>query len=268
MINLAQFQAQLQRAIVDGDLQILSQIAPAPRAERETLLSVYQHAYIARLVEALAEEYEKLAAFLGDDQYNAMACAYIKAHPSQSPNMRWLGQWLPEFLRTNNPYRETLTLAELATLERALNDAFDGEDASRLQLSELARVAADDWPALTFEAHPTVQRFNHVTNACDIWRALHSERTPPEPNERNEISNLIAYRSEFTANFRQMSSIEASLWDVAATGAHFADICEHAEALEDTGEPAQLVAGFLKAWIDAGLIAGVSLSTDRPVTTF
>jgi len=268
MSGLAEFQSKLQRAIVSGDEQFLSRIAPAPRAERGTLLGVYQNAYVSRLVDALADEYEKLFALLGDEQFDAMARAYVALHPSHSPNLRWLGQYLPNFLSEQPPYREAPVLADLAKLERALNDAFDGKDAPRLKVQDLAQIAPEDWPTLTFTVHPTVRRFDHATNACDVWRALEAGDTPPQPRSVGEVVQLIGYRTEFTAHFRELSSIEATIWDSAASGAEFADICNLLEVHSHAEDAALEAAGYLKGWIEAGLLTSAVVQPPSAPATF
>src|SRR5262245_25059182 len=47
-------------------------------------LEIYNHAYFARLLECLREEYSVLAKALGSDIFDAFAVAYLQEHPSQS----------------------------------------------------------------------------------------------------------------------------------------------------------------------------------------
>ena len=63
-----------------------------PRGNGEpALLGIYQHAYRARLVAALRDNHEVLALALGDDAFDAIAQAYIDAHPSRFASIRWFG---------------------------------------------------------------------------------------------------------------------------------------------------------------------------------
>ena len=56
--------------------------------------------------------------------------------------MRWFSQGLPEFLRATAPYRDYPVLADLAALEKALNDAFDGADGAVLDADRRRRLSA------------------------------------------------------------------------------------------------------------------------------
>ena len=83
---------------------------------------------------AAANDHELLHLYLGDEMFDEMAHAYVKARPSGHPNLRWFSQGLPEFLRANAPYGQYPVLGDLAALEKALNDAFDGSDGAVVTL--------------------------------------------------------------------------------------------------------------------------------------
>ena len=55
---------------------------------------------------------------------------------------------------------------QIADLEKALADAFDGPDAAPLTIGALA-TSPEAWPHLTFEPHPTASRLSFRTNAED-----------------------------------------------------------------------------------------------------
>ena len=88
----------------------------------------------------------------------------------------------PAFLKLTAPYSEHPVLAELAALERALNDAFDAPDAEVLALADMARFAPEAWPDLTFQAHPVTSRLDLATNAAAIWLALKDDALPGRPH--------------------------------------------------------------------------------------
>ncbi|RME97439.1 MAG: DUF2063 domain-containing protein, partial [Alphaproteobacteria bacterium] len=73
MSGLKDLQETFQRALCEGDDTILADLVDSPRECRETLLGVYRNAYVVRLREILAADYDKVAAMLGDDQFERMA---------------------------------------------------------------------------------------------------------------------------------------------------------------------------------------------------
>ena len=128
MSDFARQQAEFQRGILSDDDTVLSEILDSPREKREALFGVYRHAYGSRLVEAVRNDHELLHLYLGDEMFDEMAHAYVKAHPSGHPNLRWFSKSLPDFLRSNAPYSDHPVLSDLAALEKALNDAFDAAE--------------------------------------------------------------------------------------------------------------------------------------------
>ena len=128
-MKLKDFQDKFQRAILAGDDAVLKDIPDGPHETKENLLGIYRDAYVLRLIDVIGADHERLHTYLGDDSFRAMARAYIATNPSRHRNARWFAQRLPEFLRSHEPYAKQPVLSELAALERALNDAFDGADA-------------------------------------------------------------------------------------------------------------------------------------------
>lgn len=254
MKDLASLQSEFQRAVVDGDDAVLAELVDTSKENRAVLLNVYRNAYTLRLVEFLSHDYEKLYAYMGDDQFAEMARGFIIANPSATPNARWFGTRLPEFLRSGEPYRELPALGDLADLERALNDVFDAADEAVLDLADLTVIAPDAWPELSFVPHCATRRLDLSTNAADIWQALHHEETPPEPRTFGETRQLLVYRSDGMAAFRPLTSDEAMMWDEAAKGVRFSILCEMLSMFGGEDGAAARAAGYLQAWITTGLL--------------
>lgn len=255
MTSLRELQDSFQRAILDGDDAVLGEIADTSREKRDVLLGVYRNAYALRLIEFLANDHEKLKALLGDEQFGEMARAYIAEHPSRTPNARWFGARLPDFLRDAPGYGDAPVLADLAALEKALNDVFDADDAEPLRMEDIAAVDPANWGALTFRPHPAAFRIGLATNAADIWRALHAGKTPPEPAGTPSSARVLVSREDGMAAFRVLEDDEAMMWDEAANGVTFSVLCEMMAAYAGEDEAAPRAAAYLSGWIGRGLLA-------------
>ena len=81
MSDFARQQAEFQRGILDGDDAVLAEILDSPQEKREVLFGVYRYAYGSRLVEAMRNDHELLHLYLGDEMFDEMGRAYVKAHP-------------------------------------------------------------------------------------------------------------------------------------------------------------------------------------------
>lgn len=253
-MTLAELQAMFQRAIVSGDDSLLPLIRDSSRTGRETLLGVYRHAYAARLVEIVRNDHPVLASYLGDEAFDGMARRYIAAHPSNTPNARWFSRHLPRFVATTEPYSAHAELAELAAIEKALNDAFDSSNDDVLTLEALATVPPEAWPTLGFTPHASVRRLDFTTNALSIWMALQADDPPPGVRCLSDVERLLVWREAVTPKVRTLGEEEAMLWGETAKGVAFGVLCELAATYDDAEHAPLRVAQYLQSWLAAGLL--------------
>jgi len=142
MLNtLAAQQARLKRAIVDGaplaagvDTTGLLRAAEG----REALLRIHQQACVGRLIAARRDNFGVLPRVLGDGAFDALALAYLHAHPSTQPSIRWFGHHLPAFMAERKDLVPHPALAGLARMELALRTALDAADAEPIDAQALA----------------------------------------------------------------------------------------------------------------------------------
>ncbi|MBN8981411.1 MAG: putative DNA-binding domain-containing protein [Rhizobiales bacterium] len=258
MNEFERLQDEFQRSIVSGDDKILGEILDSPKEKRDVLLGVYRHAYVSRLVEALRNDHEHLHGYLGDEMFDKMGAAYVAARPSQHPNMRWFSQGLPEFLKTKEPYRDYPVVGEIASFEKALNDAFDGVDDVVIKIEDVAAFAPEDWNDLRFKPHATAIRLDLSTNALAIWQALKNEETPLDAVILDEPNRVLVWRDDVTPMFRELPAEEAMMWDEASSGIPFGVLCSMLATFADSDSAASRGAGYLHGWVTSGLLAGVS----------
>src|SRR5439155_2319066 len=164
MSDFARQQSDFQRGILAGDDGVLTEILDSPREKRDTLFGVYRYAYGSRLVEAMRNDHELLHAYLGDEMFDEMGHAYVKARPSEHPNLRWFSQGLPDFLKSAKPYSDHPVLSDLAALEKALNDALDRPEGKVIELHDMAGFAPEAWSDLTFQPHRTSSLLHVASN--------------------------------------------------------------------------------------------------------
>ncbi len=261
MSDFARQQTEFQRGILDGDEKVLAEILDSPREKREVLFGVYRYAYGSRLVEAMRNDHALLHLYLGDEAFDEMGHAYVKARPSGHPNLRWFSQGLPEFLKSTAPYSEHPVLSDLTALEKALNDAFDAAEGKVVELADMAGFAPEAWSALRFRPHPSASGLELATNAAAIWLALKNDKAPPEAAGLEQPAHLLIWRQDVTPMFREISAEEAMMWDEAASGIPFGVLCEMLATYDDPDSAAGRGAGYLHGWITAGLLTDVSVGS-------
>lgn len=255
MSDLKQLQEDFQRAVLSNDDSVLAELVDTSRERREVLLGVYRNAYLLRLQDVLANDYEKLALYLGDDRFADMARLFVAENPSKTSNARWFGKTLPAFLKKSPPFSNKPVIGDLAALEKALNDVFDAEDDVSLTLADLGEIAAEKWPSLVFIPHPATRRLDFPTNAHLVWSALHEGKTPPEDTPPGETVQIIVSRADTMSTFRTMPSDEAMMWDEMSRGTAFSVLCEMLSIFGGEEAAAARPAGYLRQWIEAGMLA-------------
>lgn len=234
-------------------------------------LGVYRHAYRARLREALADNFEILALAMGDEAFAALADAYITAHPSTQPSIRWFGHRLAEFMaalveaddgRVPHP-----AFIDFARMDWALRAAFDAADAPAIGREALAGWAPQDFAALRLQPHPSVQRVRLDWAIEAAWRVLreHEAETgdePALPAPEPRPHGLLVWRRGLHTLWRSLDAVEAALLEGLCRGESFAELCERAAAASSAGggdgsDAAARAATALAQWLDDGLITRV-----------
>lgn len=259
MKSLKDIQDEFQRGILAGDDAILAEVNDSAKEERNVLFGVYRNAYVARLAEILGEDYEQVHAYLGDRAFAHLVRAYIAANPSDARSARWFGRHMPSFIAKSKTFADQPEVAELAALEKALADAFDGQDAEPLRLPDLAALPPEAWPALELKPHPTAIRLAFTTNAAEIFTALKNGTPPPKPARLPAPQALLVWRQHFTARFKPLAAEEAMMWDEAAKGVRFSVLCEMVATFGGEDAAELRAASYLKGWIDAGMLAGFAV---------
>lgn len=232
------------------------------------LLGIYRHAYRARLLGALADNYPVLQRVMGDEAFAALAQVYLATHPSREPSIRWFGDKLSDFMAHAADLVPHPALIDLARMEWALRGAFDAADASTVGVGELAALPPEHWPALRWQPHPSVQLLHLQWAVEGSYRALstheaHSGDPEPEvPAPAPHPHTLLVWRRQFDTQWRSLGDDEASWLQAAMKGAPFATWCEHAAEGRDAQQAATAVALALQQWLHDGLIA--TWSTHAP----
>lgn len=254
MTYLVQQQRALQTAIL-ADTAPVGLLAGADAARR---FAIYADAYRARLSAALRDNYPVLHRVLGDEDFDALAHAYLATHPSASPSIRWFGGALADFAAACPEALPHQALADLIRLEWALRGAFDAEDAVPLDFASLAAVPAEAWPTLRLQLHPSCALLDLGWSVEGLWQALapldDGESPDPEPDApAPHAHRLVVWRKGLTPCWRSADGLEGPLLEAVAAGECFAELCER---IAETGEAAaaQVMVGLLRRWVDEGLL--------------
>ena len=279
MARLPEIQTDFQSYLLTGDAAIDAHVVGTERVPITTRLAIYGDGYRARLIEALQANFPVLSELLGEGDFETLAAAYIRAHDSPFFSIRYYGNVLSDFLATEPEYAGAPVLAELARWEWAMTEVFDAPDAESIVVNDLAQVAPEDWGELRFEWHASVRRLALSWNAPQIWKAVSDEAGAsssaddaagageargdapgagvPEVTYNPEPVEWLLWRHELRTFFRSLQPGEAIALTAAREGQSFGEICDLLSAEFGEAEAPAKAAGFLRNWVESGLLTAV-----------
>ena len=246
MSALATVQQRFLDTLLDGGSQAADDIRGTPHFAIERRLALYTNAYRRRLIEALASVFERCARMLGEDAFEALALAYVEAHPPRDRSLGRYGVDFPEWLRARDP--ELATAAGVATIDAGLRRAFDAADAAPIDRSALLALPVEAWSDLHFRWVPALSTGTIDAAAIERWRE------PATPTRPAGTPTAIAFwRRDGQTFFRSMAASEALLVARLQQGASLAEAC----AADARPIPLEVAVPALLSWIDEGWVAQV-----------
>jgi hypothetical protein len=262
---LATLQRDFQDFVLVGTDAIRPRIQQAVGSDPAARLAIYRDGYRLRLLEALATDYWALKSIVGDDAFEALSLSYVEATPSTFRNLRWYGASVAEFLRETAPWSNAPWLSELARFEWALGVAFDSADHAIATFEAFAVLPPEAWATLTLQAPESVQLLDLRTNAPLVRKALDAGLEPPAFEVQPEPITWLVWRQVLAVRYRSLSPAEAWALKALARGATFPEICEGVCLWLTPDEAGPRAAGWLRDWVDSGVIAGFSWDAADPL---
>src|SRR5438552_3495641 len=123
----------------------------------------------------------------------------------------------------------------------------------------LATIAPDQWPALVFKPHPSVQLLTLHWAIEPVWRALKSfdpesgdEPELPEPAAHQHA--LLVWRVGLDTRWRALDDNAAALLRAMLRGATFEQLCALATLQVGEDRAAAIAVGALHGWLADGLL--------------
>ena len=266
MKQLAKLQNTFQDCVLQpGNPASTAWVSASGRAAPEIQLSIYTHAYRARLKEVLANDFPAMLMAIGDDHFNQLADDYTEAHPSHYFSLRDFGRHLPGFItdliqqheHQDSHWQDMHWLYELAIFEWTLGQAFDAADVSLFTEQDMSTIPPEAWPELKFILHPSVHRLDFEWNTPEIWQALTGDEPTQVTAMHESTSSWLVWREQLITRFRSMQTDEQLALDKLYEGGNFNEVCEALATMMSEDEVPLRAAILLKGWIAQGLISGI-----------
>jgi len=203
-------------------------------------LLIYRRAYWARQVDALRDEFRRLARLIGEDDFACLMKEYLDAHPSPDPRIEMIGRELPAFLGAHES-PERRCLADLAAFEWAEVEVLLAEDPPEVTIG--FEVPSTVFPACTLAMVPALRVLSLVTDPL-----AGPGRGAPSPTA------FAIWRRGFSVQHRRLDPDEQEAATAALADAPVADVCESFRRAPDSAERASEV---IRSWLSGGWVSRI-----------
>ncbi len=168
----AQGAAALRRegALESEDLSFL--VRPDERLDATGRVDIYADMYFYRLRDCLAEDYPRLATWIGESHFHDLVTDYLLAHPPAHFSLRELGRALPGFAARHALAADFSRLGDLAALEWARVDVFGAADAEPLTRESLIARAGAALEGLALRLVPAARLLRVEAAVPRLWKEL------------------------------------------------------------------------------------------------
>lgn len=232
-------------------------VLPSRTLAARERVAIYARMYRLRMLEALHTDYPALARLSGEEGFERLARAYLRAHPSRHPSLNFLGRKLPEFLATKRGLSRRALLADVATLENAMSEVFDAPRETSLSGEDFARLTPEQWTSARLRLPKALRllALQHAANA--IVTAVRQEKTLPEL--RKKRTWVAVYRKDFVVWRMDLNESMHAALAALRDGATLHDALVAAAGVFD-GSPQELaleVRRWFGEWTAEGFFAAV-----------
>ena len=232
-------------------------VADTGAASAEVRMQVYADAVRLRFLDVLGQDYPGLHALLGDEEFRSLGLAYIAAHPSHHPSIRWFGRHLPEFTGSTAPWRSHPVLGEMARFEWARGALLDAADSPVVGIADIAAVAPERWAGIRPRLKPAVRRLTLEWNVPALRDAVGRGDTPPDPARSEPAVDWLLWRDGLVVRWRSLGSDEAWALQCCDDGEDFGAICVGLGEWVEEDAVALRAATFLKQWATDGVLESI-----------
>jgi hypothetical protein len=231
-------------------------IMPSRLQTSEERLAVYQHAYVARLLEVLRELLPCTRFALGDELFDAFAIGYLEKHPPRSYTLDRLADRLVEYLEATRPVDWGGFVVELVRLELAIDRIFDGPGPEGMQPFELPPSAGG---GLRLKFVPGFELFSFASPVSLYYTDWKSGRNPPWPEEGRQFVAL--FRRDYVVRRFELTEGQFGVLSALASGS---TLRESVEAVGERGE--SLTEEQIRRWFSQWAVAGFFAAAHRAET--
>jgi hypothetical protein len=235
-------------------------------------LEIYANAYFARLSSCLRDEFPAFANAVGDKAFQGFASEYLRSFPSNSYTLSALGRSFPSFLRATRPADlsfESLGptwadfLIDLATVERAYSEVFDGPGIEHERVADpqdLASLTVEQWLGARLTPAPCLRLLQLSYPVHEYISDVRRGRNPPAPTPSKTY--LVITRRNYLVRRSAVGDSEFMLLTALANGSTVGDgVAFVAQQNQSTIDALEFeLTQWFRNWAEAGYFRQIMLA--------
>lgn len=257
-----------QRQIEISSAQIEEVVTRSEKLSGLDRLDVYASAYFARLMECLRSEFPVLVMTIGEDLFDEFVVGYLNHYPSRSYTLGHLGAKFANYLAETCPREDEHAttwadfLIDLARLEWAFNEVFDGpgiENLEQLDAAQLQAVSPEQWPATKLVVVPCLRLMTFRYPVSQFYGARRHDPSTPPPAPQD--SYVAISRRNFVVRRFELSRVQFDLFSRLAEGLTIGDAIAASAASSDEAfdELAANLQDWFREWASESLFLRLEL---------
>lgn len=215
---------------------------------------VYRASFQANLCNALRDTYPVVNRLVGENYFDRVAHAYLRAHPSRSGDLHEFGAHFATFIAALDSARNLPYLPDVARLEWLAHQSFHAADAESLTLAALAELPFESYGSLCLL--PSVRLMNSEFPVHRIWQV----------NQEGWAGDAVVHLDEGGARLAVsregldivLLPMEAEAHELACALYERGSLDVVSEAMVDAGS----LGRALHALIGAGLVAAAEMNRE------
>lgn len=134
-----------------------SLVLPSKQLSSLERLSIYGNMYFSRLIEVMAEEFPTVQHLLSNELFGKIVTDYVTRYPSTHYSLTWLGRGFPAYLADDAiDLPEHEFAADVAMVERAMEDVFDAPHVEPIRFEDLAAIPTERWSDIHLKTIPAL----------------------------------------------------------------------------------------------------------------
>jgi hypothetical protein len=218
-----------------------------PRLDAASRMEIYADMFVWRQIDVLREDFPKLVALMGDEEFYALGEAYVRAHPSEHYSLSKFGRHLALFLQERPLGRPDLS--DMAALEWARAEVFEEAVVPVASPECLRSLARADFANQRLLVVPAMRLLRLQHDVLETWRRIEDGAAVSMP--RRSVTFAAVWRKEFDIFHVRLEAEEAGALERAMAGETIGVVCEAFGNRPDAVDAALRAVGswFAEGWI-------------------